>query len=268
MRGSSVVGVAGVGVAALAGCGREARPTRAPAAGAATLEVMTYNVNFGIEGDPETIAVIEAEDADLVLLQETTPGWERAVRARLGGRYEHIAFRHFRGAGGQAVLSKHAFVERGLHAPPKGGWFPAWQLEVESPIGPLQVLSVHLRPQLSESGSFVSGYFSTPGVRFDEMASHFEHLDPKLPTLVVGDFNEGRRGLAIGYLERRGFTSALAQFESASTWRWRTSVGTLSAELDHIVYAPPLEPLEVRVVRAGRSDHLPVVARFALSVNE
>jgi endonuclease/exonuclease/phosphatase (EEP) superfamily protein YafD len=101
-------------------------------------------------------------------------------------------------------------------------------------------------------------------VRFSEISRYWKFLDPELPTLVVGDFNEGRRGLAIGFLEKRGFKSALAEFDSSSTWRWPTSVGTVSAELDHIVYAPPLEPLEVRVIEAGRSDHLPVVGRFAL----
>jgi endonuclease/exonuclease/phosphatase family metal-dependent hydrolase len=137
-------------------------------------------------------------------------------------------------------------------------------LEVESPLGRVQVLAVHLRPQLSESGSFASGYFTTPGVRFDEMAKYYGYLEPSLPTLVVGDFNEGRRGLAVGYLERRGFKSGLGEFQSKPTWRWPTSIGSVSAELDHIAYRAPLEPLNVRVISAGRSDHLPVVGRFTL----
>jgi endonuclease/exonuclease/phosphatase (EEP) superfamily protein YafD len=241
-------------------------PARAPKAETetATLEVMTYNVNFGIEADPSSIAAIRRESSGLVLLQETTPGWEKSLRAALSSDYPYMAFRHSGAAGGLAILSKHEFVERELIDPPEGGWFPAWRLEVASPIGKLQILNVHLRPQLSESGSFVSGYFTTPKVRFAEMSRYFARLDPSLPTLVVGDFNEGRRGLAIAYLKKRGFKSALAQFDDSPTWRWPTSVGTVSAELDHIVYAPSLEPVEVRVVEAGRSDHLPVVGRFAL----
>jgi endonuclease/exonuclease/phosphatase (EEP) superfamily protein YafD len=248
------------------GCASPAPPPATPArpVGSGTLEVMTYNVNYGLEGDPSAIAAIRSEDSDLVLLQETTPGWEKVLRVELARHYPHMEFRHFRAAGGLAVLSKHELTPRELIDPPDGGWFPAWRLEVESPLGRLQVLSVHLRPQLSEGGSFASGYFTTPRVRFSEISRYWKFLDPELSTLVVGDFNEGRRGLAIGFLEKRGFKSALAEFDSSSTWRWPTSVGTVSAELDHIVYAPPLEPLEVRVIEAGRSDHLPVVGRFAL----
>lgn len=267
MQRAFVVGVGlalGLGLG-LGGCAGSAAPAKAPGTPETTsFEVMTYNVNFGLEGDPAAIGAIRDEGADLVLLQETTPGWERALRSELADEYPYMEFRHFGAAGGLAVLSKHELHSRELIAPPEGGWFPAWRLEVSTAVGRLQVLNVHLRPQLSESGSFVSGYFTTPGVRFDEISSYFRYLDPTLPTLVVGDFNEGRRGLAIRYLERRGFKSALSEFDGGSTWRWPTSVGTVGAELDHIVYAPPLEPIEVRVVEAGRSDHLPVVGRFTL----
>ena len=60
--------------------------------------------------------------------------------------------------------------------------------------------------------------------------------------------------------------SALQDFEgSSATWRWNTSIGPVTSELDHVVYDPHLEPLSVRVVQAGNSDHLPVVAVFELT---
>lgn len=39
----------------------------------------------------------------------------------------------------------------------------------------------------------------------------------------------------------------------------------MSQRLDHIVYGPALVPLDVHVLPAGRSDHLPVVATFTLA---
>lgn len=234
--------------------------------GRPTLRVLSYNVNFGLEGDPETLDAIAKATPDIALLQETTPGWETALRARYGDEFAHVQFRHCCRAGGMAVLSKHAVVDQEEIQPPERGWFPAWRLVFDTPLGKLQVLNVHLRPQISESGSVVSGYFVTPAVREAEMKKYVGHLDATLPTLVVGDFNEGSGGQAIAVLERRGFRSAQSEMGSATpTWRWPTSVGTVRAELDHLAFDRRLKPLNVRVLATGRSDHLPVVGVFALA---
>jgi endonuclease/exonuclease/phosphatase (EEP) superfamily protein YafD len=57
--------------------------------------------------------------------------------------------------------------------------------------------------------------------------------------------------------------NALPEFDrSTATWQWRTSVGTLSRRMDHIVYSPELHCSSARVLRAGASDHFPVEAVF------
>jgi endonuclease/exonuclease/phosphatase (EEP) superfamily protein YafD len=269
-------------LAALVGCARaappassrtdggsssRAAPTPGPIDGAAhagpSIKVLTYNMNYGLGGDASGVEAIAYADADLVLLQETTPAWATALRAALVGRYPHMIFRDCCGAGGLGVLSKRPFEEKDYaHAP--AGWFPAWRLVVESPLGPLQVLNVHLHPQISEGGSVVSGYFSTPPVRAAEMAEYYALLDPSLPTLVVGDFNEDHDGRAVGYLTERGFRSALSELTGCQpTWHWRTSLGTVQAEFDHLVHDARLRPLEVRVLPMGRSDHFPLLGVFA-----
>ncbi len=246
-------------VVGLYACASEPRAARAPALGQASLKVLTYNVNYGIPGDAATLDAVFAPKADLVLLQETTPEWEQQIRPR-STDYSAVHFKAGPGAGGMAVLSKFPIVEQEWITPPAGGWFPALRLVVRTPIGLLQVLSVHLRPQMSESGSVVSGYLTTPPVREAEIAKYTERLDAQLPTLIAGDFNEGRRGMAIAYLERRGYKSKLQDFSrNTDTWRWRTSVGTVSAELDHVVLDDRLDALDVRVLGKGNSDHFPVV---------
>jgi endonuclease/exonuclease/phosphatase family metal-dependent hydrolase len=226
---------------------------------------MTYNVNFGLAGDDETIAAIVEGEADLVLLQETTPEWEDALRLELSGAYPHMSFHHSGGAGGLAVLSRFAFEERELVDSPSG-WFPALVVDVDSPLGPLQVLEVHLRPPVSDSGSVVSGYFSTPAVRLDEIEAFDGHLAAGVPTIVAGDFNEREDGKAVSFLAGQGLASVLPEYHPhVKTWRWTTSVGEIEARLDHILYSPELRPYDARVVEAGRSDHLPVVAVFGLA---
>jgi endonuclease/exonuclease/phosphatase (EEP) superfamily protein YafD len=224
---------------------------------------MTYNVNFGLAGDEAGIAAIRAGDADLVILQETTEDWERALRAALADRYPHMQFRHCCGAGGLAVLSRFRFEERDYLSAVGDGWFPAWRVVVDSPLGALQVLAVHLRPPLSEQGSVVSGYLTTPPVRRLEIEAFARYLDPELPTLVVGDFNEPDGGGALRFLAEHGLRSVLPELHpGATTWAWPTSFGRVSSQLDHIVYDPALAPLDARVLEGGRSDHQPVVAVF------
>jgi endonuclease/exonuclease/phosphatase (EEP) superfamily protein YafD len=252
-----------------AGCSQRLAP-EVPSGERPHLRVMTYNVNYGLAGDDATMDAIEAGDAEVVLLQETTPAWEAALRTRFAESHPHMQFHHCCGAGGLAILSKYPVVKEELLEPPEqAGWFPAWRLVVDSPLGQVQVLNVHLRPPVSDGGSVVSGYFSTPPIRRAQIDAYQAALEPELPTLIVGDFNESASGSAIGLLDDRGYRSALPRFQGAQdTWRWNTSVGTITSQLDHIVHDDKLVPLGVRVLGAGRSDHLPVVGDFELPAAE
>jgi endonuclease/exonuclease/phosphatase (EEP) superfamily protein YafD len=235
---------------------------KSPALPGPELTVLTYNVNFGLSGDPSTLAAIRGLNADMVFLQETDLAWERALRQALSSVYPHMAFRHSDGAGGLAVLSRFPFRPE-EYLPSREGWFPAWRVVVESPLGPVQVLQVHLRPPVSDRGSWISGYFTTGDFRRREMEVFAAHLKPGLATMVVGDFNEGHGGKAVQLLRRRGLRDALRErCPDATTWHWQTSVGQITLPLDHLFYSADLVPRETRVLHAGRSDHFPVVATF------
>lgn len=254
-------------VLVLVGCAHPPLVARAPKANEPSLEVMTFNVNFGIPGDAETVALIEQSTADLVVLQETTPAWESATRAGLSKRWPHQQWVHSAGAGGLAVLSTRPFTATVLEN--RRGWFPAMQVVAKSALGPVQVLAVHLRPPVSDSGSFVSGYLTTSPLRRDELSAFLTALRKDLPTLVAGDFNEGTGGDAVSALQARGFRSVLPEFEpQAKTWGWHVGSVQLSAQLDHLVASSELEPLSAKVVKGGRSDHQPVVATFVRASRE
>ncbi len=228
------------------------------------LTVMTYNVNFGIPGDADSIDLIRASGADLVVLQETNADWETALVRDLGGIYAHHAFRPARQlAGGIGVLSKRPIEEKELVDSPSG-WFPGFRVIADTPLGKVQVLDVHLRPQLSDQKAFLSGYFSTKSDRLAEIEAYAKTIDRALPALVVGDFNEGDGGSAIEYLERMNMRSALPPFApSVPTWHWPTRVGEIHLRLDHILYDErAFSAIDARVVEGGHSDHYPVIARL------
>jgi endonuclease/exonuclease/phosphatase family metal-dependent hydrolase len=224
------------------------------------LRVKTYNLNFGLEGDPSTTQAIGAGEPDVVLLQETTPGWEAAILEVYRGEYEHIAFIDGPGAGGQGLLSRFPVVRQEV-LPSPIGWFPGWLLVVETPRGPLQILSLHLKPPWADRGGFVVGAFTTGDDRLEELDVYLSFVDPALPTLVLGDFNE-QRGPSLSLLEDQGFSDALPQGED--TWRWTVAGFELDAALDHVFHGPELIPVQVEVQDLGRSDHLPVLVGFVV----
>jgi endonuclease/exonuclease/phosphatase (EEP) superfamily protein YafD len=248
-------------VLALACARPPAERPRAPTG--AAFRLLTYNVNYGIAGDDETIAAIRDADADLVLLQETNAAWEQALRGSLSGRWPKMIFKHRGGAGGLAVLSRLPIVEAEFFAPVGEGWFPAARVVVETAFGRVQALSVHLRPPVSDGGSFVSGAFTTPAVRFDEIQTFFSRLAPGYPTLIAGDFNEEEDGHAVRFLAGKGMISALARYAPGEpTWRWPMPIGTLHKQLDHVLYDARLDVASAEIRQRGRSDHLPIVAVF------
>ncbi len=225
---------------------------------------MTYNVNYGIPGDPQSIQAIRDADPDLVFLQETTPAWEAALREALQPQYAHMRFEHHGRAGGLAVLSKVPLKIEILERSAPSGRFPAMRVLAQWPWGSFQALNVHLHPPASASGSFISGYFSTPKIRKAELKGFAKHLEPDLPTVVLGDFNESG-GSAIKHLAKQGYGNALQEFQpGAKTWHWPTIVGEIYATLDHVMYDRRWVPLSTRVLKLGRSDHWPVLARLEL----
>lgn len=247
-----------------AGCaGGPAKPAARVQLKGPVLRVLTYNVNFGRAGDRDTITAIHDAGVDLALLQETSLPWERALRAALSAEFPHMAFQNRGGGGGLAVLSRSPLAEVEFLRPTASGWFPAVRAVVETPLGRIQVLGVHLHPPVSDTGSVIGGYFTTGKVRAQEIEAFFAKLSPDLPTLVAGDFNEESDGDVTKFLRTKGMASAVSSDQP--TWRWSTGVGTIRRQLDHIMYDRRLEAISAEVRVAGHSDHLPVIGSFQLA---
>ncbi len=241
-------------------------PVRTPRSPAGPhLRVLTWNVNWGCASPAVVVESLLRSGADVVCLQETTPAWEGFLRPGAAKTYPHMSFRHCGAAGGLACLAKAPFRELSL-LPPTAGWFPAWAIEAQTPVGAVQFLLVHLRPPLSERGGvgfLGSAYFRTQDVRREEMEGFGGAIDPSRPAIVLGDFNEGDRGNAVRWCIAHGMTDALAEYDrKTDTWHWRTSLGTMERRLDHILYSSHLDCIAASVLNCEGSDHLPVQAIF------
>lgn len=226
--------------------------------------LMTYNVNYANPDPDRSIDAIAAADADVVLLQEITDAWRARLVKRLATQYPHQTFHPGR-AGGLAVLSKREVRSDELWSPPAGGFFPAERLVVASPLGDVQILHVHLRPNV-DRGDWIRGWQTTPPVRRREIETYFAKLTTGMPTIVAGDFNELPSGLAVAFLADRGF--ARIATTGPTTWHHvidvaGAKVSALSLDIDHVVVDRSFISSDARVLDAGASDHRPVVVILA-----
>ncbi|HUS33615.1 MAG TPA: endonuclease/exonuclease/phosphatase family protein [Kofleriaceae bacterium] len=226
------------------------------------LRVMTYNVNYANPDFDSALDAIAKADVDVVLLQEITSEWKRALEKRFEKQYPHQMFRiHTRAAGGLAVLSKHAITAEELFASPERGWFPAERLVLDSPLGAVQILHVHLRPAI-DNGSWIKGFMTTPPMRRREIESYWKKIAGDLPTIVAGDFNEDPTGTAVAFLEKQGLTRATTT--GPTTWHyvvWNAGKKNdlLKLDIDHVMVDKRLSAHDGEVLDAGASDHRPVI---------
>jgi endonuclease/exonuclease/phosphatase family metal-dependent hydrolase len=226
--------------------------------------VLTFNVNWGGARMDLAAQAIRSSGADIVCLQETTPRWEAYLRTSLKTEYPFMEFSHSatRMGGGLAFLAKRP-ARQIAYIPSETGWFDGWIMEFTTDVGPVQILNVHLRPPISDRGSWVSGYLTTSDDRKFEIERFFAARKQDLPALVVGDFNEGENSPAVRWLESQGLINALPQFDrSTPTWKWRYRGVMLKRRMDHILYTPDLRCSAARVIEEGASDHFPVEAVF------
>jgi len=225
---------------------------------------MTFNVNWGMPDALATIAAIRKSDADIVCLQEVHPQWEAMIRGRLAELYPSMIFHHHKHpAGGLVVLARRSLEKRAVFCPPSG-WFPAMLVQAETPIGTVDVLTVHLRPPVSEGGSVTLPALAyAPRIHRQEIEQVMVATKPTRPLIVCGDFNENDDGAAMRWLRKQGLADALARFNlTSNTWHWTTGPIYLSARYDHILFSPELDCLSAHVTPCESSDHRPVTAVF------
>jgi endonuclease/exonuclease/phosphatase (EEP) superfamily protein YafD len=256
--------VALVGCSASTNVGAPTKPVMMPSPDA--LRIMSFNMNVVIAPDPVTIDAIAAGHAEIVLLQETNATWAAAIRDRLDYRYmvfEDPEDPTSLPGGGLGILSRDPIVKLEKLPPPPGAPFFALRAVIETKLGKIQFVDVHLCPAKTDGGSWVIGYWTMRDVREREVEYHTAELDPKLPTMIVGDYNEETTGRASGYLSDHGFTDAVSQFVGTKrTWEWASKAINLTFQLDHIMYDDHFVPLGAQVLEVGRSDHKPVIADF------
>jgi len=254
-----------LGGVVLGACGWFGREPRAPHPSAFHFTIATYNLNNDDGANPRTLDAIGMAKADLICLQEITELWQMAIEQRYRSSYPFRLFKIDEGGGaaGLGILSRFPVRDGGWHPGPNG-WHPAAHYLIDTPNGTFKILNTHLRMATGQHGNALQSYLRAGADHEFEMRLFMSQNSDAVPTIVVGDFNEGPNGSAVRYLEGIGFQNALPLYHPGEpTWRYRRwFIFQFTQELDHILFDGSFEPINAWVVKAGASDHLPVMAHL------
>jgi len=250
-------------LAVLTGC-RSTRQAQVPAGPRFTLA--TYNIYYKSKRPDLTCDVIRGAGADVVLLQEITSSLATVIRSSLQDRYPYMRFRPDHIGGGMGVISRFPFEDVASVPSPVNGFF-CWLFDVATPVGDVEVLAVHLDPDVNECDEFSPvAYLKGHRRRLAEMKAYVTFMCSEGPRIVAGDFNEDNDGTAVKFLKANGYTDALPGFNRWSpTWALWWPIPLISTRLDHILYSAPLQCYDARILGNGGSDHKAVVASFTVA---
>ena len=251
------------------------RAGAADAAGGPRLRVLTFNIDDGRLGVDEVTAQARAAGADLILFQEAAHTSEERLRAGLGGYEFH--------ARDQFVVASRFPVEEVFIPPPsiEDDVMHTWRFvryRIATPGGPVHVYNVHpISPRdaledlhgrgLREEVS--SGRFLTPRSRplvvnarrrvaqvqaFVEDARRSPY-----PVIIAGDTNLPQGSWAAARWLGGGFQDAFAERGAGFGYTFPAPKHPWM-RIDRILTDAHFRVLDCRVLPAGASDHLALVA--------
>jgi len=234
---------------------------------------MTFNVGNGL-ADPGRLAALLLEtEADIVGLQELAGVQAELLADVLGGLYPYQVLVPT-GFSGKGLLSRFPFVHHEQLQLYPGR--PDLRAAVDIHGSSLGVFVVHPPPPRL-SGSRIT--FDTATLaQLDSLA---DLAIAHAPSVLLGDFNMTRRNPRHARFVAAGLADAFAVAGTGRGWTLPVRLGHAArfrhrlhglplrpvARVDYIWYTPPLRAEAAWVGQDAGSDHLPVLARLALSTD-
>jgi endonuclease/exonuclease/phosphatase family metal-dependent hydrolase len=236
-----------------------------PGASGKTLKVLTYNVAAFEIDKPGVLKVLKESDADIICLQEAgkighIEASAKALSKVMRGYYWTVASTNL-------ILSRYPLSDQdSLNVPTK--WptkeFPS--AVVETPLGRIRVMCVHLEPSwVAAWPPAVSGYVATIGKVCEDRRAQVDlilaSLRPsKEPVILAGDFNGPAGSESVNRIGEY-FTDCFGTTE-------RGFGNTILAKMPYkridYVWVRGLVPVRSEVVDSVASDHRPVLTVVGL----
>ena len=223
--------------------------------------VMTYNIQVGFSRDNDwslerTARTIEAQDPEIVILQEVSRGWVIASGVdEVRWLSERLDMPVVFGAASRDGLWGNAILTRApiksesvtIYASTQNLRRSVVVLQLETEAGDLWVFGTHL-DNPDEAGA----------VRLEQVDQLIEVWDGRSPAILAGDFNAPPESDVLAALTAAGFVDTGAAFPP------ETFTMEDRRRIDYILTAGPIATREVRIPDVWTSDHKPVVAELTL----
>lgn len=228
----------------------------------ASLRVMTLNINAENPRADLVLQAIEAENPDLLLLLEITPGWLEAAPAAFRERYPYRASEITDSPFGIALLSRrplvnHDILHFGIYGRPAIAALLCSETAQAGEAAPcLQVMALHPDPPITPSLAR-----SRDG-QFAEVAEYLRGMGEKRH-IVLGDMNATPWSPVLrDFMAATGLRDSALGFGMHPTWFSRAL--PFGIPIDQILHSDGIAVLDRRVGSDVGSDHFAVTADITL----
>lgn len=231
------------------------RTLEVPAAAthAPRFRVVTANVMFDNREHDALLSELADFDADVIVLEEVTPDWWRAVRRRgLLRSYPYAVAEPRDGADGMAILSNTRLRRVSMRSV---GQRPVPTATIRVGGRSVHLVGVHV----------VAPVFGFPQYERERQAITELVRDLPRPRLVLGDFNASPYNSWYDELRSLDLREAHESVGDSFATTWPNGRRRLPpVRLDHVFTDPSLVALRVHDGRGHGSDHRPVVVDLAV----
>jgi endonuclease/exonuclease/phosphatase (EEP) superfamily protein YafD len=217
--------------------------------------VLTANLHYGDGDADELVALVRAEDVDLLSVQELTPkAQEKLEAANLGDLLPHRAADPDTGASGTALYARYPLSGVELRKGRGGFAMPFATLEVPQ-APPVEVMAIHPLPPVGSSQ--VSDW--------ERDLSDLPGADPgETIRILAGDFNATLDHAELRDLIASGYSDAADAVGSALVPTWPRPIHTLPITIDHVLADERVYVQDVAIRDLSGSDHRMLLAKLVL----
>lgn len=219
------------------------------------LRLLSFNLREDNLRQSETVAYLQREPADVMVLLESAGSWPAALKGLEAAFPHHLRVDELT----MDLFSRHPVTQTQFQLFGRNRGFGIFTVQL--PKGNVTLIAAHASPR---SGSGAAGFAERTRMLEEGLPPAIAGL--KVPVVLAGDLNASMWSPAYKELERRsglvnarrGFGLLCSQHGDSFpvSWLWRP--------VDHVLHSQDCVPLQMRTGPDLGSDHVPIWVEFDL----